>query len=294
MGSSKTSNRIFMSLAISALLAIAPRARADLTATLTPSNDAMIFGTSAGADTGNASGMGPALVAGADGSGNIKRSMVEFDVSSIPSGATITGATLTLYLGMIAGSSGNTGTVSNTLDRKFGLYDLLQPWTEGTSGSPTTSNIGGSGQGYAHVNGDVTWTDATYNSNSALAIPWGTAANPILGGNFSSTESALLDVPIGFSLVNGGGYSWSSAGMVSDIQGWIDGTQNDGWMLKSDNLEGTHQSFLGFWTKDGAVADGNTALTPTLTVTYTVPEPASIALLAAIPLLLLRRRRQIG
>lgn len=275
---------------------IVPAARADLTVSFTPSSDAMIFGTSTGGDTGNASGMGPALFAGADGQGNIKRSMLEFNVSSIPAGATITSATLTLYLGQVAGSSGSNGTVSNTMDRQFGLYDLLQSWTEGTSGSPTSSNIGGSGQGYAHVNGDVTWTDASYNSNASLAIAWGATAagsttTPLLGGNFSTTESALLDVPVGYSLVNDAAFSWSSAGMAADVQGWLDGTlQNDGWLLRSDNLEAMHTSFLGFWSKDGAAAVGNSALTPTLTVTYTVPEPASLLLLAAAPLLLVRRR----
>jgi hypothetical protein len=263
---------------------------------LTPSNDAMIFGTSAGADTGNASGMGPALFAGADGSSNIKRSMLEFNFSSIPSNATITSATLTLYLGQVAGSSGGTGTVSNAFDRQFGLYDLLQPWTEGASGSPTSNNIGGSGQGYPRVNGDVTWDYANYNSTPALATVWGSTASPIHGGNYSSTEKALLDVPVGYSLANNAPFSWSSAGMAADVQGWVNGTlQNDGWMLKSDNLEGTRTSFLGFWTKDGAVAVGNTGLTPTLSVTFTVPEPASgVLLLAATPLVLLRRRRKVS
>ena len=50
-----------------------------VTVTLNPVKDAMIFGTSATVDTGNASGHGPALFAGADGSSNKKRSLVQFD-----------------------------------------------------------------------------------------------------------------------------------------------------------------------------------------------------------------------
>ena len=59
--------------------------------------DSMIFGTVAGIDTGNASGKGPALFAGADGQGNMKRSLIEFDIgaANIPLGATITGVTMT-------------------------------------------------------------------------------------------------------------------------------------------------------------------------------------------------------
>jgi hypothetical protein len=285
---------VYLPLATVAGLMAISAAQADVV-NLTPSSDAMIFGTSAGADTGNASGQGPGLFAGADGSGNIKRSMLEFNFSSIPSNATITSVTLTLYLGQIAGSSGGTQTVTNALDRQFGLYDILQPCTEGTSGSPTSSNIGGSGQGYTRVNGDVTWDYANYNSNSALASVWGTVASPIHGGNFSSTESDLLDVPIGYLLANDAPFSWSSAGMASDVQAWINGTQeNDGWLLKSDNLEGMKQSFLGFWSKDGAVAVGDMDLTPTLTVTFTVPEPASLlVILAAVPMVLRRRHRGV-
>ena len=66
------------------------------------------------------------------------------------------------------------------------------------------------------------------------------------------------------------------------MQGWVNGSlQNDGWMLKSDNLEGTRTSFLGFWSKDGAAATNAPGLTPTLIVTFTVPvpEPAILMLL---------------
>jgi hypothetical protein len=49
-------------------------------------HDAMIFGTSAGSDTGNASGKGPAMFAGADGGLGKKRSLVTFDLGTYISG----------------------------------------------------------------------------------------------------------------------------------------------------------------------------------------------------------------
>src|SRR5262245_49684652 len=67
--------------------------------------DAMIFGTSANADTNMSSGKGPGMFAGADGSLNRKRSLIQFDIAgNVPSGAQITSATLTLILGQVAGS----------------------------------------------------------------------------------------------------------------------------------------------------------------------------------------------
>src|SRR5689334_14594360 len=96
-------------------------AMASTTVSLPAAKDAMIFGTAAGADTNNASGRGPALFAGADGSSNRKRSMVAFDLSSIPPTATIESVTMTLYLAQVAGSGG--GSSGGTYpSRTFRLY----------------------------------------------------------------------------------------------------------------------------------------------------------------------------
>src|SRR5262245_63685118 len=96
--------------------------------TVGAAQDSMIVGTSAGADTGNASGKGPALFAGADGSSNKKRSLLMFDVASagIPADATITSVTLSLWLGQVAGSGGGQGGGTPISPRIFNVYRLLQ------------------------------------------------------------------------------------------------------------------------------------------------------------------------
>ena len=55
---------------------------------------------------------------------------------------------------------------------------------------------------------------------------------------------------------------------VTAVQGWVTTpSSNKGWLIKSD-LETSPTSFLGWWTKDGAAANSNTALSPLLTVVY--------------------------
>ena len=296
-----------LALVAVAALTLPLAARADV-ATISDSQDAMIFGKppvgggtpSQYTDTGNASGAGPAIFAGADGSGNIKRSLVQFNLASIPAGSTITSATLTLHVAQVAGSAGNSNTTTNATDRLFGLYANLQPWTEGPSNRTTVPGVGGTGQGAARQNGDVTWDYASFNSNSSLAVLWNNGNST--GGNFSSTESDQLDVPVGATLAIGGALTFpTSSGLVADVQNWLDDpSSNDGWLLKSDNLELTPTSFLGFWTRE-AVSEGNDpniAVAPFITVTFTppagaAPEPASLGLIAlAAPALLIRRRRQ--
>jgi hypothetical protein len=250
--------------------------------TVTSSQDAMVFATSAGVDTGKASGEGPALFAGADGSSNKKRSLIEFNLSAIPAGSTITSVTVTLFLAQVAGSGGGAG-FGGTLT--LSLHKLLQSWGEGTSGSPTSASVGGTGQGFTAVNGDSTWTDSFFNTNPTLATAWTTP-----GGNFVAASSA--DNTTTASAINTP-YTWSSSQLMADVQSWVNGTSaNDGWELLS-NLETTPTSFLGFWSKDGAAANNNMAIAPTLSVTFTpAPEPMSLLMLGAVaPLMLVRRRK---
>jgi hypothetical protein len=256
--------------------------------------DAMIFGTAAGADTNNASGKGPAMFSGADGSSNKKRGLIEFDIGSanIPSYATITDVTMTLYLAQVAGSGGGSGGGSYPT-RIFGLYDLLQNWGEGTSGSPTTPGVGGTGQGYSRVTGDSSWDYAFYNSADTTTGKWNAGGPDLHGGNFAATARATSTFT-NFTTLNAP-FTWNSAGMVADVQGWVSGTTpNYGWLLKSENLEGSPTSFLGFWTKDGAAANNNPSVAgaPSLSITYSFPEPASLGLLSLAVLGVLARGRQ--
>lgn len=243
------------------LVAGSVAAAEEFTVVIAAAKDAMIFGLPNGTDTGNASGRGPAMFAGADGGLRAKRAMVAFDLASapLPPNAQITSVTLTMFVGMIAGSGGGGGGGAYPT-RTLRVYRLQQDWAEGKSGDPTSPNVGGTGQGFPRLLGDSSWSYAVYD-----ARPW------TLGGDISSTEigSATFGEPF---LLNQA-YSWSSPGMRADVVSWFTGTApNNGWLIKSD-LETSPTSFLGFWTKDGAAANDNPALAPQLTITYSIPRP---------------------
>jgi hypothetical protein len=210
----------------------------------------------------------PGIFVGADGAGNPKRGLIEFDIAqSVPAGATITSATLQLTVGQVAGSGGGTGgftTGGFTID----LFDETQPWGQPTNFVDATS-FGGHGHGAPPDNGDATWNDAFYNSNPALATPWNAS-----GGNWNSSQ-----VPSGSTSVlgiAGNSFTWSSSQMASDVQNWLDNpSSNNGWLLRNEGENGT-TDFRAFWSWQGAANNNAPATAPSLTITYIVSQPQSV------------------
>jgi PEP-CTERM motif len=246
---------------------------------------ATLFGASATNIAGNNSSSGPGIFVGTDGGGNRKRGLIEFDIAgSLPSNATITSASLSLVLGNVAGSGGG-GNPGDPTPRIIRLFDVTTNWAGGTNGVGATSYTG-TGQGFPPNVGDATWnfSKVTALGSPVAGTPWLTPGG---GGDFSPTESA--DTLVSNVL---GTYTWgSTAQMVSDVQGWLDGTlSNFGWLLKNDS-EAVPPSFRAFDTTL------NPELAPELTVTFdvpaAVPEPSTLGLtaLGALAILSLRRRQ---
>jgi hypothetical protein len=233
--------------------------------------DATLFGAS---PSNNNSSSGPGVFAGADGAGNPKRGLIQFDIPAfVPSNATITSASLSLVLGQVAGGAGGGG--GDTTPRTIRLFDVTTPWSGGTNGTTgfPGPGFGGTGQGFAPNIGDVTWNFAKFNT-----IPWSTPGG---GGDFVSTESADTSVSQNLNTA----YVWgSTAQMVADVQGWLDGTlTNDGWLLKNDD-ETLSTTFRAFYTSEGAIEQGVPQFAPELIVSFVtppVPEPASMVLLGS-------------
>ena len=261
-------NGMKISIAILALLLASSIANA-VNVSLPASKDTTIFSDSNLDSGGGAAG----IFVGNNASGGTRRALIAFDLSSIPVGSVITSAQLTLYVGNAPSGSPN---------QTIGLYPLTANWGEGTTGS-SNPNISGGGGGALAVGVDASWKNAF-----SPSTPWVTA-----GGDFSNTASATVG---SIGATTNAAYAWSSAGIVSDLQGWLNNpATNFGWILRNVSESGT-QTVRAFYSREsgtGASAALTTAYQPSLAITY-VPEPATgVLFFAALMLMCTTRRRQL-
>jgi hypothetical protein len=166
-------------------------------------------------------------------SGSIRRGLIAFDVAgSIPAGATIISATLTLNMSQTSSGA-----------QDVSLHRALTDWGEGTSVAG-----GNGGSGGPATTGDATWIHTFYTSSF-----WANA-----GGDFFPTPSASQ------SVAALGSYTWgSTAGMVADVQQWLNNaSSNHGWILVGN--ESVLQTAKRFDSREHDIA----ANRPALTVTY--------------------------
>jgi hypothetical protein len=238
------------------------------TISLAPSQDnTIIQATDPNAQLSNAKGY---LYLGRTGQNGslIHRDLIQFDIAAgrditdnhiIPTGATITSVTLSLYE-----SKGQTS------DEPLTLYPLLKPWGEGTSG---TSLNNGTPDANA-TNGDATWLYPVLSDvNNPSASPQWT--NP--GGDYSATASASLTVP-----ANSAG-SWlnlSSSNypqLLTDVRSWLNqpDTTNFGWIMLGN--ESVAKTLTVFDSREEASLQPSLA-EPELTVVYSTPEPSAAIL----------------
>jgi hypothetical protein len=165
------------------------------------------------------------------------RSLLEFDLSSVPAGAVINSVTLTMRV-----------TDSHSVTSTFGLYRALADWGEGTK----------TGKGGATAtSGEASWNNRLTGS-AAWAAPGGQA-----GVDYNATASASR------SISGTGSVTWSStSALVSDVQHWLTNpNQNYGWFIISGG-EGVKQSVKRFASSE----DTTVSYRPTLTIDYTLAE----------------------
>ena len=207
-----------------------------LLATFAPSKDNSLYENAAGLVS---NGSGVNLFAGrtAEGSNNLRRALVAFDVTSIPAGSVVTDVRLDLSV--------TRDPAGATPPHNFSLHRVTQDWGEGTSvaGGP-------GGTGTPAASNDATWIHRLFNTST-----WTTP-----GGDFEAAASATSSVGN-----SGTTASWSSPTLIADVQGWVNNPEsNFGWILIGD--ESAARTARRFGSREGGAA-------PVLDVTFTEPTP---------------------
>src|SRR5262245_56374132 len=157
-------------------------------------------------DKSNALGMH--FFAGVTAMKELRRGVLAFDIAgNVPPGSTITAVSLSANMSR---STLNTRYVGE-------LHKPLADWGEATS----------SATGEECDVAPATPNDATWRHRFFDTVFWTTQ-----GGDFSATVSASQMVGAI------GQYTWSSAQMVADVQGWLDNpASNFGWLMLGDELD---------------------------------------------------------
>jgi len=207
----------------------ATRAQAQTDVTLTPIKDNTLYEDAVGAVS---NGSGTHLFAGTTGGGGIRRALLAFDIAgTIPVGATIESVSLMLNMSRTQPGS-----------QTVAVHRVLADW--GESGSDAG---GEEGQGATSASGDATWIHRFFDTDT-----WA-----MEGGDFEAVASATLSVG------GTGAYTWNSAQLAADVQGWLDQpADNFGWILLGN--ESASSSAKRFDSRESAAG-------PTLVVTYAVP-----------------------
>jgi len=159
-------------------------------------------------------GQATTISVGWDGTSSRTRCLLQFDLSSLPLGAIITDARLSLSVTSVGGSLGT--------QRTFTVYRVSKSWIEGDgpSGTGTTG---------------ATWI----NTDKSGPTPWNTQGGDVVLEGASSKE-----LTIGFAL--------KEFDVTDIVTAWItDGQLNYGFLIKVDNEAGDQASF-GFRSRESS------------------------------------------
>ena len=166
------------------------------TLTINASKDATIFSENTSGSNGTGS-----LFSGRVNRGDLRRALIQFDLSEIPSDAIVTNASVSLV------GSRQSGTVD--------LFRLTKDFGEGS----TSGTGNGGGNPSEGGNGDATWSSNFLNTST-----WDSE-----GGDFEAQTRGSE------SINNGSTTTWSGDAVIEDVQSWInDESLNFGWILIGD------------------------------------------------------------
>jgi hypothetical protein len=158
-----------------------------------------------------------------------RRGFVRFTLPAIPAGATITRVQLSV-------TQDNVRRQGGPLTATLLVHRALASWVEGSGGMATRSCGGGSADA----------TGVNWNNQPSVAL----------------SPSASIDLPVNepVTLTADTGVGVSSAGLLADVQGWVDGTfTNAGWRLslsEEGTLNNARANFAGPLVISWTVPDG--------------------------------------
>jgi hypothetical protein len=217
---------------------------------------ALVFAPAVAADTfinsgfpDNNNGQSGSIFTGRTGMGTIMRGLIKFDLTAAPQGlAVVTDVRLTLTT---EGLSAN-GTSPPTAATES-LQAVTVDWSEGSGvgDAPSTFTVG-----QPCGTSGATWNQP----DCAGGANWA-------GGTVAAVASGEASVPAAI----GAKVTWDSAasgnaGLIADVQGWIDHPEtNHGWRIES-STEGSPSAAAQRFTS----AQGDATSGPTLAVTYAV------------------------
>ncbi len=188
--------------------------------------------TSLYSESSNSNGAGFHLFSGQTNQGADRRALLAFDLTDVPDGATITSVSLDLTVSRAR--RGGDVTIS--------LHRVTSDWGEGDADAG-----GQEGTGATSPDGAATWNENFRNESS-----WENE-----GGDFLAEASAELII----ARQEGETFSYSSEGLVADVQAWVDGeADNFGWIIIADGLA------RRFHSSNGDAAEGQK---PRLVINFT-------------------------
>jgi hypothetical protein len=180
------------------LATMSPRLEAE-SISLIPTADTTLFETTPDFNMGASS-----LAVGGTAHALAARALLRFDVSSIPSNATITSVSLSFFIFRKPLGGGQPS--------EFELHRFLQPWTEGTG----AGNAGSPAQV-----GETTWR-SQFQSTTLWTQPGSAAETDYLSAPSSSVSISAEGLYV-FS---------TTPELISDVQAWVSGAAaNHGWIM---------------------------------------------------------------
>ncbi len=181
---------------------------------------------------------GSYLFAGETIGSSRRRALLAYDIAgAVPAGSTINSATLNLTVSRMSSES-----------QPITVHRASNSWGEGSSMA-----IGNEGQGVDATTGDATWVSRFHPS-----VPWATP-----GGDFADAGPTFVVAGVG-------SYSFSHAALAGDVQAWLDGASNFGWIIVGN------ESAPGSSMRFGSRENIDPASRTTLTIDFTPPAPACI------------------